>query len=581
MAVATRPEIAEGTRVDVPQLKGFDDFVRRLMRDWKVQGLGVAVARDGELVYSRGFGLRDVAHDLPVTPHTIFPIGSTTKTFTTASLALLADDGLLDWDTPVRRYLPDFKLWDGFASDRMTPRDLSCHRSGLPRHDLMWYGSDQTREEIFRRLQHLRPNADFRTVWQYQNLMYMTAGHLVGVLSGSTWEDFVQKRILEPLGMATTKVNSAAVENSPDFSRGYRKKKSEVVEMPFYAQFDAVAPAGSIVSSVTDMSQWLLMHLNEGKLGDQRFLSEGQVRLMHTPQTFIARGRFAEMPYSSYGLGWFVEPYRGHDMIHHGGNIDGFSSMFSLMPQDGIGVVVLTNMDGTPVRGIIPYNVFDRFIDGKQIAWNARAKADHKEVESGGKRGKEKHRGDRVSRTRPSHKLDAYIGSYEHPGYGTVRIDMDGKDLKATYNNIEFVMRHYHYDTFEMRFERFDITMLGSFSTDKRGSVGGLAVPFEPSVEDIVFTRAAEKTMTDRSFLKPFAGSYEVMGSMLVVELKGDLLHVSVPGLPEYELVPIKGTEFGLKGLSGFSIEFKRDDSGAVAEALVNEMGTVLIAKKR
>ena len=581
MAVATRPETTQDTHPAVPQLRGFDDFVRRLMREWKVQGIGIAIARDGEIIYSRGFGQRDVARDLPVTPHTIFPIGSTTKTFTTAALALLADEGVFDWDTPLREYLPSFKLHDPFASERMTGRDLTSHRSGLPRHDLMWYGSPDSRQDIFDRLRYLEPNADFRTVWQYQNLMYMTAGHLIGALSGMTWEEFIQKRILEPLGMLGTRVNSAGVEQAPDFSRGYQKKKNEAVEMPFYEEFEALAPAGSIVSSVADMGQWLLVHLNGGKLGDRQFLSEGQTQLLHTPQTFIARGRHSELPYSSYGLGWFVEPYRGHDMIHHGGNIDGFSSMFALMPEDGIGVVVLTNMNGTPVRDIIPYNIFDRFIDGKQVAWNTRARADVKEMEAAEKRGTTKRRGDRVLRTHPSHPFEAYAGIYSNPGYGNLRIDLDGKNLRATYNGIEAPLKHYHYDTFELTVERFDMTMLGSFATDKRGQIDSFSLPLEPSVSDIVFKRAPDATMTDPAFLLPFTGAYDLMGNLIAVELKGDKLSINVPGLPEYELEPIAGTEFGLKGLSGLSVEFKRDDSGAVTEALVNQMGSVFVAPKR
>jgi CubicO group peptidase (beta-lactamase class C family) len=578
-AVATREEIGSATHVK--ELRGFDDYVRRLMRDWKVQGLGVAIARGGEIIYSRGFGLRDVAKDLPVTPHSIFAIGSTTKTFTTAALALLADEGKFDWDRPVREYLPTFKLWDNFTTERMTGKDLTSHRSGLPRHDLVWYGSTESRAAIFSRLQHLQPTADFRTVWQYQNLMYMTAGYLVEVLSGLTWEEFVRTRIFGPLGMASTHINSGEIETAPDFSRGYREKKNKVEVMDFYQGFQAVAPAGSVYSSVVDMSQWLLVHLNDGKLGDRQFLSDGQVRLLHTPHMFITKGQFPELPYSSYGLGWFIEPYRGHDMIHHGGNIDGFSSMFSLMPSDDVGVVVLTNMDGTPVRDIIPYNVFDRFIDGKPVSWNARMKERRNEVREGQKRGKAKRQTDRIPRTRPSHPLAAYAGTYRHPGYGPIRIDVDGKQLKALYNNLELEVTHHHYDVFLMTLERFDFHMLISFGTDKRGAISTLSAPLEATLNDIVFERQPEESMTDPKFLDQLTGTYEVMGNPMVIELVGSALHATFPGLPTQELVPIKGTEFALKAISDVTIEFKRGEDGAVSEALVNQMGVVLVAKKR
>ncbi|PZS09083.1 MAG: penicillin-binding protein, partial [Chloroflexi bacterium] len=228
MAVATAPKQIHGTAQALPELAGFDDFVLKLMRDWKVNGTSIAIVKDGEVVLSQGYGLRDTERNLEVTPHTLLPIGSTTKTFTTAGIALLADEGLINWDTPVRQYLPTFKLWDQFASDRMTPKDMACHRSGLPRHDLVWYGSKEPRRVLFERLQYLEPTADFRTVWQYQNLMFMGLGYLTEEVSGMTWEEFIQARIFDPLGMSGSKVTSTQAKESPELSRGYRKVKKTV-----------------------------------------------------------------------------------------------------------------------------------------------------------------------------------------------------------------------------------------------------------------------------------------------------------------------------------------------------------------
>ncbi|GAC1444915.1 MAG: serine hydrolase [Chloroflexota bacterium] len=573
--------MAVATRDDIKELKGFEDYVHRLMRDWKVPGLSVGIAKGGEVVYSRGFGLRDVQKELPLTPHSLLAIGSTSKMFTTAALALLADEGKFDWDLPIREYMPTFKLWDSFTTERMTGKDLTSHRSGLPRHELMWYGSRESREALFSRLKYLQPTTDFRTVWQYQNLMYMTAGYLVEVLSGLTWEEFVRQRIFGPLGMASSHINATEVETAPDFSRGYREHKNKVEPMAFYQGFEAVAPAGSIYSSITDMSQWMLMQINGGKLGDLQYLSEGQVRLMHTPHMFITKGQYQEMPYSSYGLGWFVDPYRGHDMIHHGGNIDGFSSMLALMPDDGIGVVVLTNMDASPVRDMIAYNVFDRFIDGKAVPWNTRMQARRNELRTAQKRGKGKRQSDRVRGTRPSHKIEEYAGTYKHAGYGPIRIECDGNKLTAIYNGMELAMNHYHYDIFQLSLDRFNITMLVSFVTDKRGTVSTLMAPLEATLNDLAFERQPDAAMSDPQLLATFTGTYEVMGNPMVIELTGNTLHASLPGLPPQELVPLKGTEFVLKAISDITIEFKRDAGGKLTEALVNQMGTVLVARKR
>ncbi len=533
-------------------------------------------------MYSRGFGRRDVDRELPVTPHSLFAIGSTSKTFTTAALALLADEGKFDWDRPIREYIPTFKLWDAFyyrKNDREGPGKPPL-RIAAPRVYVVRV--DTSPERIYSHVcEYLQPTADFRTVWQYQNLMYMTAGYIVEVLSGLSWEEFVRQRIFAPLGMASSHINATEVETAPDFSRGYREHKSRVESMDFYQGFEALAPAGSIYSNAVDMSQWILMQLNDGRLGEQQFLSEGEVRLMHTPQMFISRGQYDELPYSSYGLGWFVEPYRGRDMIHHGGNIDGFSSMLALMPGEGIGVVVLTNMDSTPVRDMIPYNVFDRFIDGKVIPWNSRQQARREELREAEKRGKGKRQSDRVRGTRPSHKLKEYAGTYRHPGYGPIRIELDGTSLSASYNNMELKMTHYHYDVFQLTIDRFDITMLASFGTDKRGAIGTLMVPLEATLNDIVFARVPDEAMTDPELLATFTGTYEVMGRPLVIELTEITLHASLPGLPPQELVPIKGTEFALKAISDVTIEFKRDSDGRVTEALVNQMGVVLVARRR
>src|SRR5947209_2977152 len=187
-----------------PAPRRIDALVARLMRDWGVSAAALAIAHGGEIVLCKGYGKRSLEDDLPATERTLFPIASTTKAFTAMAVAMLVDQGVLDWDTPVREYIPWFRLCDDFATERMTPRDLLSHRSGLPRHDFVRLGTEATREELVRRLRHLAPAQDFRTVYQYQNLMYMTAGYLVEQVSGMSWEQFVQTRIFDRLGMVST-----------------------------------------------------------------------------------------------------------------------------------------------------------------------------------------------------------------------------------------------------------------------------------------------------------------------------------------------------------------------------------------
>lgn len=563
-------------------LAGFDDFVRSTMEAWKVPGLAIGIVKDNEIISLSGFGRRDIDRDLPVTPHTLFPLASGTKAFTTMALALLVDEGKLEWDTPVRHYLPSFKLYDPVVSERLTPRDLVTHRSGLPRHDLVWYNSPHSREALVRQLQYLEPNKDFRTVWQYQNLMYMTAGYLIEYLTGQSWEAFVQARLFQPLGMSDSNFSVEVSQAVEDHALPYKEKDEVLTQIPFYNAL-AISPAGAINTSVADMTQWLRLHLNQGVHEQQRLISEAQLRDMTMPQMVMQESsKYTELSQPSYGLGWIIEPYRGHAFIYHGGNIDGFSTMTTLMLPDKIGVVVLSNLNNTPTPWIVCLNVYDRLLGLEQINWMERHKQDEAEGKAGEAKGKAKSETERVPETRPSHPLESYEGEYEHPGYGLLSFKLIEGALQAQLNGNSFPANHYHYDTFELLWEQPDLRYKATFNTNVRGDIDGLVVPFEPTVRDIVFKRVPDPRMSDRSFLGQFLGEYELMGFPMSIMLRGETtLMARLPSQPEVELVPRRGTEFLIKDLSGYSLEFIQDDAGAVTEALVTQPWGVFTAKKR
>ncbi len=489
-------------------LEGFDAFAEATLQEWTVPGAAVVVVKDGAVVLSRGFGLRDVARGLEVTPRTLFAIGSATKAFTTLILASLVDEGALDWDTPVRAYLPSFTVYDPVATERMTPRDLVTHRSGLPAHDLMWYNSPISRREIVDRLRYLQPSQDFRAAWQYQNLTFITAGYLIEQVTGRTWEELVTERIFQPLGMERSNLSVERSKQAADRSLPYQDVDGQPVEIPF-RNVDMLGPAGSINSSADDMAQWLLLHLGDGKRGERRLVSTGQLARLHAPQMVMATGdkvptHYREAPHSSYGMGWFVQPYRGYDMVHHGGNTDGFSAMVAFLPTENIGVAVLSNRDDNPIPVILALNVFDRLLGLDQVPWNERSKEMDAGLREAAEKGKEQSETDRVAGTRPSHDLDAYAGDYAHPGYGALSIARDGAALTAAYNGLDVAFTHYHYDIFEVVHDLFAVPPKAQFSTNSKGDIDGVSVPFEPTTPDIVFKRLPPAELRDKAALTRF-----------------------------------------------------------------------------
>ena len=571
------------------KLEGFDAFVAQAMKDWKVPGMSVVLVQDGKVLLSKGYGFCEVKNQLPATPKTLFAIGSITKSFTVASLARLVDEGKLDWDRPVREYLPSFRMYDEVASEHMTPRDLVTHRSGLPRHDALWYNSELARQQLVERLRYLEPSKDFRSTYQYNNLMFVTAGYLASYLSGVNWEDLVRQRIFAPLEMQSTNFAVSDSQKAPDFARPYKVAKDgtteEVKEVPFRV-IDAIGPAGSVNSNAEDMTQYLLMFLSKGKHGEAQVLSESNVAQMTTPQMVTpSPPRYLEIGHATYGMALGISSYRGHKMVSHGGAIDGFAALLSFLPQDNLGVIVLTNLesDRNSLPSIIAYNAYDRLLGLDQIPWNQRLLDDMHKNDASEAEAKQKGFTIQKKGTHPSHDLKEYVGEYEHPGYGIVRIGMEKDELTLTYNRLSSVLKHFHYDIFETPpdpLNPIEKTKV-SFFTNDEGDIGSLTIPMEPAVKPIAFTRLPERRMSDRTFLEKLVGQYEVGPTVAAVSLRGEKTLILTISGREYELVPKKETLFEIRGLSGYSMEFNLDASGVVTGAVFYQPNGTFVAKKK
>jgi len=585
MLLSLYAQTPEQNRDPIVELKGFEDFILQQMAEWKVPGCAVAIVREGKIIFSEGFGIRDTQKESPVTSQTLFAIGSSTKAFTAAAIGILADEGKIDWDRPIKDFIPSFKLYDPDVTERVTIRDLLCHRTGLARHDVMWYGSSFTRKEIFERLRYLEPSQDFRSTWQYSNILYSAAGYCIELITGKTWEEFVKERIFCPLGMNRSNFSFEESKLYADFALPYTSREGEAKELPF-RNLTNIGPAGSIQSSIADLTRWILFNLQKGKWEERQILSEANINLIHSPQIVILSPiQDDELLHSCYGMGWAINPYQGHLMVHHGGGIEGFASYICLFPRDNIGLAILANLTGTPLVQIIAYDACDRLLGLKPVAWDVRFKNLMEQFRSTMAKSREENSPDPKVAAQPSRPLPDYEGDYENPGYGVLTVRVEENQLIALLNGIELPLKHFRHDVFEIGEVRHIVPLKGKkalFIQDQNGDISRVTLPLEPQVKDITFLRIPEKSLTELSLLLKFVGKYEISGMTFSIFLKGEnTLAMTVPGQLEYELLPSKNSEFQVKNVSGFSIKFLTGPHGDVKEALLTMPNGTFSAKKK
>jgi CubicO group peptidase (beta-lactamase class C family) len=577
---------ADPTVLMKQSLDGFDAVVDKAIKDFKVPGLAIAIVKDGAVIYAKGFGQRDMEQNQPVTPQTLFAIGSCTKAFTTFVMGTLVEEGKLVWDMPVRTYLPGFRMSDPIATESITPRDLVTHRSGLPRHDMAWYNSKLTGKDFIPRLAHFDPTEPLRSKFQYNNMMFLVAGYLIEKIHGRPWEEAVRKRIFEPMGMRTSNFSVVDSQKAKDFATPYDEQDGRVLAIPF-RDISNVGPAGSINSNVLEMARWVAVHTHAGKLDGKTIASPSMLAELHAPQMPIGRpSEKKEISPASYALGWMVESYRGHRRVEHGGGIDGFRAETCLFPDDGMGIVVLTNMNGTNLPDLIVNHAADRLLGLKPIDWLAEGLDRRTKGLAAEKEAKKKKESVRRSGTQPAHPLEEYAGDYEHPGYGPLSIELCDGRLVSHYNGIAAPLEHWHYEVFNAPKASndpalADLNLKLQFQTNFKGYVDSVLVPLEPSVKPILFSKQPDKKLIDPEYLKQFVGEYELAGQQVTIRLQGHALLFEQKGAPATELVPDRGDEFNLKRAAGLSIRFVTDAKGKVVELALNTPDGVFSAKRK
>ena len=556
-------------------MKELEGLIEEELARFRVPGAAVAVVKEGEVVIAGGFGYRDAEQQLPVTDQTLFPIGSTTKAFTASVIGSLVDEGLVEWDRPVREYLPGFELNDPFATQALTLRDMLSHRSGLPRHDsmLLMYGSGaMTRAELVNRIRHLPLSKTLREKWQYNNLLYMTAGYLVEVLTGDTWEEAVQKRLLDPLGMTNTNFSIAELQKSPDHSLPYSEEDGSIVEVPFRA-IEMVGPAGSINSCAADLAQWLRLNAEQGQLDAGEIVSQHALKEVHEPVSVVpSDDPWEEIHGVGYALGWMIEDFRGHRVTWHTGGIDGFEAIVSFIPQQRVGVAVLCNRLPSFFPSALSYRVFEELLDLPPLPWGERYHERLQTFLAGGRETRERRRTGSKG-TPPTHPLEDFAGSYVHPGYGRISFAVDGGELVADLHDLNLSLEHRHYNVWEGFESSLEFSVRFSFSSDLDGEISKVEADFEPTVDPIVFHKEPNPALSDPLFLEGLAGSYEFGSWTLQIDLKGDRLWANSPLFGTLELVPRLGLRFDAKGQGGVTFEFVLDDQEKVNEVVMDPIG--------
>ncbi len=480
------------------KLNGFDAFVEKVMTDWNAPGMGVGIVVNDQLVFAKGYGYRDFEKKLPFTTSTLSPIGSNTKLFTAIAAGMLVTEGKLSWDQPIRENAPWLRFNTSELNNSVTLRDMLAHRTGLSRTDFAWYQSDFTSQELTDLIRYIEPKAGLRQTFSYNNFMYVAAGQIIESQSGQPWESFVRSRILAPLKMNRTTFAVADLERDPDHAIPVMETRDDgkLYRLPFYQELRGTAPAGAIQSNVTDLSHWVIALLNDGMYQGQQVLPASVLKATLEPaivcQNKDLENGFSEVLNPTYGMGRWIASYRGHRLTYHGGSIDGYISQISMMPQEKIGVILL--FSGEHIWGlheVVSYQIYDRLLELNATPWNERRLATRLKEAQAEKDARSKVDKDKVPGTKPSHALADYVGEYEHPVYGILKIGLKDGQLHLESHKLQFPLIHFHYDRFDTPDDEYYGRWSINFSTNLKGVIEKAGMTMNDS--EWVFTRRSNR----------------------------------------------------------------------------------------
>ena len=505
---------AADARAQQAQPADLDDYVVRSMKTFEVPGMAVAIVKDGKVVFSKGYGVRQLGEGTLVNENTLFGIGSNTKAFTAAALATLVDAGKLSWDDRVYERLKGFEMYDPYVSKEVRIRDLLCHRSGLGlgEGDLMfWPQTTFTRDDVVYRVRFLKPATSFRTTYAYSNLMFVTAGQVVAAVSGKSWDDYLRETFFAPLGMRSTNTTATSFRTGDNWALPHSKVDGKLQTVAMEA-LDNAGPAGSINSSIADMSKWVLLQLNHGKIPgtESRIFSEKSSREMWAQQMIVPIGeaplelKSLQRRFSGYGLGWGLRDYKGRKLVGHSGGVLGYVTRVLLVPEENLGVVILTNAEEDYAYESVLMHILDAYFGGPTMDYITTFKT----IEDKGRKNAEetmaKANQARATDSKPSLALEKYAGDYSDPWYGKVSIRMENGGLVLNFERTlkgladlqpwqhDTFKAHWRDRTVEDAFATFTLTPDGSIDHFTMVAVSPLA-DFSFDYQDLYFTPMKEE----------------------------------------------------------------------------------------
>ena len=431
----------------------FDKYVAQGANDWHVPGLGVAVVKDDSIVFQKAYGVRDVTTHAPFDLHTRSAIGSTTKAMTAMALGMLVDEKKISWDDRVIDHLPDFRLSDPYVTRDLRIRDLLTHRSGLGGEgDLLWVNPDLSEQDIVRRMRYMPFESPLRTKFSYNNIMYQVAGDVVAAASGMPWEQFLTTRIFQPLGMTETIPLVAETKGQQEITSAHEYKNDTLRVIPFQST-DQVKAAGSVFSSISDMTKWMRFLLDSGKVNGQRLVSDSVFREIFKPEIVADRALYPALTLSNphfflYGFGFFLQDYAGYAVAMHTGSIDGMCALIALVPEKHLGFYILENVDHAELRHALMYKAIDQWLGTGNRDWSGelRKMFDDRRAKVVAARGKAAHDSIAAPASLP---LDRYAGTYSDSTFGDVMITDDAGLLHLKYFSSSAQLDHQRYDIFK------------------------------------------------------------------------------------------------------------------------------------